>query len=113
MRLLVAWSRSWICAGWSRVPAGRVVACACRSRGRVPGQVPAGRALDMRSHIFSLPLPPPPLGGRGYIQLPSPLLHYVAQCIHPPFEGLCWSGQRILEFFIRNVPLYACCVIHV
>jgi hypothetical protein len=45
MRLLVAWSRSWICA--------------CGSRGRVPGQVPAGRTLDMRGRIFSLPLPPP------------------------------------------------------
>jgi hypothetical protein len=61
----IARLRSWVCACWSRgrapgsVPADRVVACACRSRGRVPGQVPAGRALDMRSRIFSLHLPPP------------------------------------------------------
>jgi hypothetical protein len=77
---------SWVCACWSRgrapgpVPAGRVVTCACRPRGRVPGQVPAGRDLDMRSRIFSLPLPPP-LRGRGSLQLPSPLLHYIAQYI--------------------------------
>jgi hypothetical protein len=82
----VARSRYWVCACWSRgrapgyVPAGRVVACACWSRGRVPGQVPAGGTLDMRGRIFSLPLTPPPRG-EGSLQLPYPLLHYVAQCI--------------------------------